>query len=204
MEAQKKKAIIPNMINEEHKGVKITTPIFRLSYPNLSTPRAYKGVGKKYFSIEMLFDKKSAELKSLKKQVEQAAIDAFGEDKKSWPQITWPVYDGDEKMDSIGYAGTDYFRAKTEETKRMMLFKRDKTVAVESDFYGGAYCDAVVTAKASYVKGEHFVTLYLNAIRFIKAGTPFGGGVSAGDFADIPDDEGTDESSEEEATDKFW
>lgn len=209
MEARKKKDQVPNMINEDHKPLKINTPIFRLSYPTLGTPRAYQNKGKKYFSIEMLFAKDSDELASFKKEIEKVAIDAFGKDRKKWPkELVWPMFDGEDKQDSVGYNGQMFFKAKTEESKRPVLYKRDMTPAIDSDFYGGCFCDAIVNAKAVYLDGEHYITLYLGAVRFVKAGTPFGGGVSASDFRALEDDgeesQEQDENSEESESESYW
>ena len=92
------------LISEDHKGVKITTPHFTISYPNLKTPRQYKGKGDAYYSIEMLFKKNDPKLKEFKKKIQEAAVDAFGDNKKAWPDIQWPVYDGIVTGKQIGRA----------------------------------------------------------------------------------------------------
>ena len=85
------------MAKNENFSKRITTPEFRMSFPNLETPDNIMGSKDKFFSCQMLFDKKSndawiqAVLKDLYKQ-------KWG-DKKRGSQFKNPWRDGDTKAE---------------------------------------------------------------------------------------------------------
>lgn len=174
---------------EKLKGVMVTTPTFRLSFPRLDKPEAYQGKGQEYYSCTMLFDK-GDNIDVLKKAVHGAAVEKFGKDKKKWPDIKRPWRDGDKKSDIDGYAGTIYVSAKN--MNRPVLVDRDKTkMSDASKLYAGCYAQAVVVAKAVKSGSQWFITLYLQAVRFVKDGESFAGAsVDIDDaFEDLEDEE---------------
>jgi hypothetical protein len=149
----------------------------------------------------MLFDK-DTDLSAMKKKIIAAGVEAFGADVKKWKRkVKLPWRDGEEKADFDGYAGCIYCAAKS--YNRPIVIDIDKNkVEVESDVYGGCYARAVVVAKATEAGGNHFITLYLQAVQKVKDGQPFGSNVDIEeDFSDdtLPDfDEDDPENYEEE------
>lgn len=75
------------------KVIYLTTPEFRVSFPTVFKPRAFKGKGEEKFSINMLFPK-STDLTELKEACKAWAKETWGDDLKG---IKWPFKDGDVK-----------------------------------------------------------------------------------------------------------
>jgi hypothetical protein len=167
------------------KGVKFTTPIFRMSFPQLIKPKAFQEGAKPAYSVVMLFDK-DQDLSEMKKAILKAGQEGFGPDRKSWPEVSLPWRDGDSQ-EYEGYADKIYATAKS--YNRILLVDRDKQkILDESEIYGGCYGRAVCVAKATESGGKFFITLYLQGVQKIKDGEAFGAGASVHDFEDLEDD----------------
>ena len=194
-----------SLIKEGSKGVKITTPVFRMSFPKLANAEAFQEGAKKNFSLTMLFDKKQ-DLAKMKAGIVQAANEAFG-GKAKWPKgLSLPWRDGDEKEDFDGYAGHYYCSAKTQQ--RPVCIDRDKTKIevdeIEEKLYGGCYARAVVIAKAVQSGSDYFITLYLQGVQFVRDGERFGGGVNVDeDFDELEEleDDANDPDNYEDDSD---
>lgn len=178
-----------NKIKDGIKGIKFTTPKFRLSFPHLFTAVAYDKNSKAAFSLAMLFPK-DQDLSSMKKSILSAAKEAFGSDKKSWPKnLSLPWRDGDDKEDLSGYEDHVYASAKS--YNRVVVIDRDKEkIEIEDDVYGGCFARAVLVAKATEAGGKFYITLYLQGVQKISDGERFGGGVNVDeDFDDLDDED---------------
>lgn len=210
----KKKTKAKQYLKEKFESVQFTTPAFTLSYPTLDKPKQYveNGVpkGEPQFSIEMLFEQGSKALKKVKAQITKAARNGFGDaiDNDDF-EIDWPVFDGDEKQNAIGYEGNEYIRAKNQ--KKPVLLTRDKQKTDDASiFYGGCVCDAVINARAYQVGDKCGIALYVQCVRFLEDGTPFGGHVNVDeafpDMEDLDEDSGDDEDEEnsDEDGDDSW
>lgn len=197
----KKKTKAVKYLKEKFDSVQFTTPAFTLSYPTLDKPKQYveDGVpkGEPQFTIEMLFEKNSKALKKVKAKIKEAARNGFGDhiDDDDF-EIDWPVFDGDEKQGAIGYEGNEYIRAKNQ--KKPVLLERNKQKTDDASiFYGGCVCDAVINARAYQVGDKCGIALYVQCVRFLEDGTPFGGHVDVDKaFPDMEDEDDTDEDSD--------
>ena len=156
---------------------KITTPEFRLSYPQVFEPKAFQG-GKPRYSLVMLFSKKT-DIFDLKK----LALDAIEE---KWPnkntrpkRLRSPFRDGDtEKPDTDGYTGCIFVSAsKLEERGKVpVVDKALSPITDPSELYAGCYCKASVNAYAYEFAGNTGVAFGLRSVQKIKEGEPFGVG----------------------------
>lgn len=160
------------------------TPLFRVSYPTLIDPRAH-GTGKPKYSVSAIFEDPT-QLKGLKDAVIAAA-------KKEWPgakvedgkvfvenvsgkmvEIKMPFKLGnEEKPKDEAYADSEYMNISS--YQGVPCVGPDKSPKEPADIYAGCYCKAAVTPSAYEVDGSKGVTIYLNAIQFIRDGDRLSG-----------------------------
>lgn len=179
---------------QKNQGIKITTPVFMVSYPQVFEPKAFNDQKPKY-SITMLFDKKKTNLTELQKAAMKQAVEEFGP-KEEWPDsFKWPFRDGDKKKDQDGYAGCTYVRASTLNKPGVV----DKDVIQidpdSGDFYAGCYAIATIVVKSYNKNGGTGVAMYLQNIQKVRDGEPLamGGGAKAEDDFK-PVDDGSDDA----------
>lgn len=190
---------------------RVTTPMFRVSYPHLWKASGLNKSAPKY-SVTMLF-KKDDDLSAVKRAMLQAKINKFGKDKEQWPEdIESPVVDGDSKKnkDKDGYKGHWAIKASSSEDQKPYVVDQDvEPITEQSDMYPGCYAMANVLA---YVweypenSGNFGVGFILNGVQKVKEGKPFGNKKSAKDvFAPIDADEfGDDESEDSDDGEDFF
>lgn len=180
---------------------RVTTPVFRVSFPHVFKPSAMKG-GEPKYSVTMLF-KKSQDLAGLKRAMKNAKIAEFGS-KENWPErLDSPVSDGDEFPDREGYAGHWIVKATTGADYKPTVVDEDvEEILNPGDFYPGCYAKAQIYARVwtfGKKQGVHFI---LDMVQKVKDGKPFGGKKAAKDvFAPIGRDEDDDDSSEDDDSD---
>lgn len=181
-------------ISKENKGIKFTTPKARLSFPNLFKPVQYEGKGEAYYNCALLFPKKM-DLSGMKKAINDAAVEAFGE-KSKWPKgLSLPWRDGDD-TDYDGYQGHYSVSCKTK-NKPVVVGKDKEPIEDASEIYGGLFGRAVLVAKATESGGRYFISLYLQGFQKIEDGPRFGGGINVDeDFDDLEEDEANDADEE--------
>lgn len=188
----------------------VITPVVRLSFPRLFTPRAFKDdpEGKKQYSCDLIFESKEdlsqpytgkkIQTVSVRQAITNAIHDYWGEDKKRWPAgMLKPVKEGNQSINkqsdepNAGYADKFYISAKTGEKMPPKLIDLTGRALEEKDLYGGCYVRACIVANAFGV-GQKGVTFYLNQIMKVKDGEPFGGSprdvFDFGDEADAEED----------------
>lgn len=199
MKPKKKKRIEIIKTNSERHMV--ITPIFRVSFPQVFTPKAFEDNEKKSFQIDMIFDEadlklpyngKKIQTVSMKKAVLNAKVDQWGEDKSQWPTFTYPVFkDGNERTNDEGviyqgYEGKIYVTAKANEDKKpRILDKYGKVITDEAEIYGGCYARAQLLARP-YASGKNQgVSFKLLQLIKQKDGDKFGGFTS--DVFDVED-----------------
>lgn len=184
------------MSEEKLQGVKFATPTFRLSYPHLIKVNKFNN-----YAITMLFDE-DQDIAPIKKAIVGALKEKFGNKKELWKKVKKPLKKGDN-MSDVGeeYQGKIVLDAKTKDRPPVML-NRDKTPCDPQTLYAGCYCQAALTAKAVKSGSQWFITMYLQAIRFIKDGEPLGGSFDSDIFEDLEDDvdsiDGSDDFDSEE------
>lgn len=190
---------------------KLTTGKFRLSYPHLFKPKAFKNQEPK-FSISMLFNKDD-DLSQLKIAAENAAIEKWGADKKQWPSkktksqktglivnkclVKMPFKDGEvEHPDKPEYENTIFLNASTK--KQPTIFDQGKNPITDATgIKAGDYARASLIAFAYEGEGSFGVSFALIGVQKVKTGEALGGGNAANDFDEIEYDEEDDALNEE-------
>lgn len=186
------------MSNKKTEYKKITTPLFRASFPAIFEAKSFNG-SKPAFEVTMLFDKEKIKKdpkemqywKALVAEVQAQTKAKFGD--KLPATFHNPIRDGDkEKADKDGYAGCYFIKAKTF-TRPGVIYSDTKTAVEEGDIFAGCVMRATVNVYAfdNIAKG---VAFGLNNLMFYKGLSDkveaFGGGRASAesDFADINDD----------------
>lgn len=166
------------MEKTKSQSLKVTTPEFRVAFPNVFEAKAINEGQTPFFSVTMLFDK-NADLALLKKAA-HAAI------KKKWPtnppsNLRNPFRPGSEKAEKYeGYEGTIYINAKTKMKPGVVDGARNKIVD-QSEFYAGCYARATIVPYAYNKAGNAGVAFALHNIQKIKEGESLGGRAKAED-----------------------
>lgn len=171
----------------ENKG-KMTTGLFRLSFPQLWEPKAAPGSDKEKYGLTMLFEKGSPDLAPLKKMAFDTIMDKWGTDKAKWPanlrrmdfknflssngKDGWPFRDGDAQ-DYDGYAGMTSVSARSD-TKPIVVDRNKRPIIEKDVVYAGCYGHAVITCYAwEHKVGGCGVSFGLLAFMMAKDGEPF-------------------------------
>lgn len=187
------------MANNERK--KVTSPIFRVSFPNVFTPSSFDGGPAKY-GISMLFtpaqftdaDKKAWQ--AMKDLANEVSVEAFKKKLNDLPaNFKKPFRLGEEKDGLDGYGKGVIFVNATSKMKPGLI-DRDKTVITDQEsFYAGCYARATLVAFAFDNKGKG-VAFGLNNIQKVKDGESFSGRTDASE--DFTDDLAEGESQAED------
>jgi hypothetical protein len=202
---------------DDIKKRQLTTSVFRASHPHVFKPTVMQGgqADSAAYSIEMLFSKKTTDLKPMQLALHRAAVAKWGPDKNEWPEgLARPISDGDKpklnkktrkKEVKPEHKGNWVVRAnlKAQYGKVVVTDADNNPIENEGDFYPGCYARAALTAKA-YEFGDKFgVRFELDGVQFVRDGEPLGSKRSADDMfgAPLEDDDADDEfsSGEEEA-----
>jgi hypothetical protein len=193
------------MANKENYFVR--TSEFRVSHPHLFKPTSIKdnGVeGKPQYSIEMLFDKATTDLKTLQAPLAAAIKDKWGPNKADWPSpLLMPIRDGDvpkmnkktrKKEVKKEHAGMWVVRASSSaEYNRPMVVGKNASVPLEneSQMYPGCYARAGLKAHAYEFADKYGVKFILDAVQFIRDGEPLSSRKRADEiFTNIEGDDG--------------
>ncbi len=169
---------------------KIMTPVFRVSFPQVFTPKAVvvNGVeqGKKKYSLVALFT--------------MAKINANPEDKKLWeamiaaakaaaaekwpkgnpPNMQNPFRNGEEK-EFQGYGAGVKFMTLTTTTRPGLVDQAMTKIIAPEDFYAGCYARATINPYAWNFMGKNGVSFGLQNIQKVADGEPFSGRTNAED-----------------------
>ena len=177
------------------KFVKILTPEFRVSWPQVFEAKAVNPGDKLKFSVQMLFRLKpnpkdatekvldAATLTPLKEAVKALLIEKLG---AGWatevvkkkvdgsPMYRLPFHDGKEK-DMDGYGEGVMFCTATSVLKPGLVDGSNQAIISPSEFYGGCYARATVNPFWYDIKGNKGVALGLLNIQKLRDGMPFSG-----------------------------
>jgi hypothetical protein len=169
-------------------AIKMITPTFRVSYPNVFTPRENKLSGKMEFSVQALFPK-GTDLTALEKAIQAVIVEKWPNvakraglkmplkkqedraltDEKTGKEILQPPYE----------RGALYLNLKTDEKNQPQVLDQRKAPIDPVDFYAGCFARASVTVSAYDKNGNKGVSVYLNNLQKVKDGEPLGGRVPA-------------------------
>lgn len=179
----------------------IITPTFRVSYPHLFKPNAYKPGDKLKYSVTMLFPK-SADLSVMKLAIKHAKLTKWP-DKNDWPEeLESPVTDGDDPKfaEREGYANHWVIRASTNEEYKPTVLDRDgEEILKAGDFYPGCYARAAVYAYVWEYMKKQGVGFILDHVQKVKDGKSFGGKKPASQvFGPLSADDGDDDDTDDE------
>lgn len=190
----------------EKKDKMAKTPTFRVSFPHVFKPHSgFDGQAAKY-SLVMLFDKKTADIKDLKKAALAAATEKWGP-KEKWPKnLRFPFRDGDEKSDMQGYAGTIFVNASSKQKPQVINKNRELLTEEDGAFYAGCFAKATLLAYAYDTAGNKGVSFALQNVLKIGDGESFSGRKAAeDDFSDEDFElkDGSDDASNYDADSGF-
>lgn len=162
---------------------KITTPVFRVSFPAVFQAKAGMDGGPGKFGITMLFDTKDPVavkgLETMKAAVRAAVVEKWGADQTKWPKgLRLPFRKGEEK-DYDGYGPGIIFASATSKMKPGLVGPDLQPIIEPSEFYAGCYARATINAYAYDRNGNRGVAFGLRNIQKVKDGESFGGGGSA-------------------------
>lgn len=185
-------------------AVTVTTPVFRGSYVNLFQAKENKLSKKMEFSITALF-KKGENLTILQRAVEDACVQAWGEDKTKWPKkIRSPFRLQEErakdgKLPDGHEAGAVFITLKSER-RPGLVDQNVQEILDEHKVYSGAYFKASVTAFAYPRKGTSGiapgVSFGLSHVQLVRDGDPLSGRPRVEDaFQPVEDTEVSDGSA---------
>jgi hypothetical protein len=202
----------------KYKGADFTTPIGRASFPALMTPKLkYQSKTDYEYSVDLLFEE-DTDFSQFNKAVNDALVEVFGIDKKTWPKnMSMPLIDQEvliEKAEEKGkpidhlQAGAMYARFKTnaKQGKPLIVDKNRKEVLDEALVYGGVYGRVSGKIKINVIDGTDpqtkkkiqtvYVTPYLSGFQIVRDGEAFGGGKrSAEDMFDAANFDDEDDSA---------
>lgn len=176
------------MADQKFKGVKLTTPRFRVSFPHLHEPAGMEGQEKKY-SIVMLFPK-SSDMSWAKNAIRAVMTERFGADSGKWPKgLKNPIRDGDDKESPLaGYADHFYVTARSKDKPGCVDAKCNDILDVREELYAGSYARATVALYFYDKAGNKGVGVALNNIQKLADGEKFSGKSDAKSDFDAADE----------------
>jgi len=191
--------------------LKVLTPPFRISFPNVFKPRAAFENQDPTYNIQMLFPKTAegypeklrkygTDLITVKKALAAACNKEWGE-KSKWPKFKHPVIrDGNEKQDMAQYKEMFFINAKSKFAPGIVNQKNDEIISPE-EFYAGGWARATLNVYTYDNKFGAGPQLGLQNLQFLMDDESFSGKRNAkDDFEAIDgfdDDAGTTGSASE-------
>jgi hypothetical protein len=176
----------------------VITPKFRVSYPNVFTPKLNDLNGKNEYSTVCLF-KKGEDLSALKKAAEACLVEKLGADKAKWPKnLKSPFRDqGEKEKDGAlpdGYEAGAIFMTVKSSQKPGLVDASNQDIIDPVAFYAGCYARASLRPYYYDQKGNKGVAFGLQNIQKLADGESLGGGrVKASDeFEPVQQAEGGD------------
>lgn len=196
------------MSGEKREFLKTMSPEFRVSFPQVFTPKAYLQNEPK-FSVVMLFDKaaqESEQFKVMKGLAKKAFIRKFGEavwngpkDSKGWPEgYKNPFRRGSEKSEKYeGYGDDAIFITASSKNRPGLVDEALQPIITEADFYAGCYARATINAYEFDAGANKGVAFGLNNLQKLRDGEAFSGRVKAEDeFEAVATNDGAASASE--------
>lgn len=181
----------------QNDPMKVLTGEVRLSYANLTTPRAAQQGGEPKYSVTLLIPKTDTATKAdIDASIQAAANDATS---KVWngarpPQLKVPIYDGDGVRPSGVPFGNEckghwVMTASTKLKPDVVGVDNIRCQLAPTDIYSGMYARVTVRFFGYSNSGSKGVGCGLGAVMKTRDGEPLGGSSSAAtDFAGIGSD----------------
>lgn len=174
--------------------IKLLTPMFRVSFPQIFEARAMQPGQEAKYSITMLFDIKTINQKPSEKKLWEdmmASVKIVAAEK--WPKgipvgFKVPFRDGLEKEQYEGYGKGIIFVAATTKTRPGLVDQNLQKIINPEEFYPGVYARATVNPFAWTKLGKNGVSFGLQNVQKVKDGDALGGRTRAeDDFTPLDD-----------------
>lgn len=190
----------------------LTTPAFRVSYPNVFKPKRNELSNKDEYSLEAVFPK-DADLSKLKAAATEAIENKWGKDKNKWPKALRSPFraqadkikrdeeTGKEFLPDPYVDGATYMNLKST-NKPGVVDEQVQPIIDPSKIYPGCWMRATISAYAYDQAGNRGVNFGLQNLQFVKDGDPLGGRTKPeDDFAPVGMETGS--AGAQSATDLF-
>jgi len=182
--------------DNKDRGPKIQTPVFRVNWPNMFTPRAAEEGAKAFYSISMMFRTATApkadpahpivDITPLKMAAANILTAKFGPlANGGWPKINPVFRNGVEKKDSEGFDAGVWFAGSKSKRKPGLYSPQLEDIIDPNEFYAGCYAVAMVAPYWYDVKGNKGIAWSLLSVQKVKDGEAIGGQSSREDFTAI-------------------
>jgi hypothetical protein len=155
----------------------IVTPEFRVSYPNLVTPRAPLSGGEPKYSLVAWFSK-STDISALRELAAAAVAEKWPDPAKRPKNLRSPFRDGDTELDKDGKPkapGCTFVALSSKVKPQVVDQKVQPIIDVEAELYPGSYARASVVAYAYDSAGNRGVAFGLRNVQKLRDGEPLGG-----------------------------
>jgi len=176
------------------RSERLASPVARLSYPTLFTPRAYSEDAEPKFSVSLLVEKNDVGNAFVDKlrQMQEKALTALYPKKRPGNVDRYGIADGDDEGPNGPVAAGCWVVKATNKNKPAVVDQFKNPIEDEGAVYGGCFGRGSLVAKAYGTPNKGGVTLELLAVQKTSDGTPFGGAAAArsaavGDFDVIED-----------------
>lgn len=183
------------MAKTEKDPAKVVLSTHRVSYVHLKEPSSFKNSDKKDYSIEFLIPYDHPDVA----RIEDAIQSVFDANKQSTFKGTkidsrnfhYPLIDGEDILDD----GKDrpevegHYVVKAKSARQPVVYDADGSELYDlDDVYGGCYCRGVIVFRPfSHESGKKGISCYINSVKFMEDGEPFGGfSASHDDYEDEP------------------
>ena len=159
--------------------MKVITPKFRVSFPNVFTAQVNKLSGKEEYSLTALFAK-DADLTELKHAANAAITKKWGPDKSKWPtNLRSPFRDqGERKKEGAlpaGYEEGAIFLNLKSRTAPGVVDEKVQPILDENQVYSGCYGRASINAYCYDHAGNRGVAFGLTNFQKMGDGEPLSG-----------------------------
>jgi len=161
--------------------IKLMTPVFRVSFPNVFEAVQFNGQGKFRYGLTMLFSiadiqKDPGELAKWKAM--RAALETVA--REQWPKVLPttlinPFRKGEEKEQHAGYGPGIVFARASTLTRPGVVDETVNPILFREQFYAGCYARAMVNPYPNKFPGKSGVLWGLQNVQKVKDGDPFGG-----------------------------
>lgn len=167
----------------KNESIRVMTPHFRVSFPNLFKPKAAFEGQEPVYSVQMLIPK-DTNIDELKKAAKQAAVKKFGNDVPK--NIRWPFKNGNEK-NLENYKDMIVIEARSK-MKPGVVDRQLNEVLDPGEVYAGCWARATLVAYGYDKAGNKGVSFGLQNIQKVKDDEAFSGRANAKDDFDALDE----------------
>lgn len=188
------------MTAETKEKKTVITPLFRLGFNALNSPKVEEKDGKQVSewlaTMIFPFKKDSPEFEAMKRLATKAKREKWGD--KNPPNYKSPFVAGEDRLKEDGslreeYKGATVIYAKNKFRQPGLVNEKNQPFADPSELYAGCWCVASITAFSWSNSGANGVSFGLEHLRKMKNDEPLmGGGDPTEVFKDVPQLEGDD------------